>query len=154
MELFIYLAEFPFVICKECRFGCVADEIATHLQVQHSYIKSEVRKTISTAVQSTPGIVHKRAELAGFVFPEPTTAAIPYIQEVKSDGLRCRECPYVNRRAKHMKDYCRQEHGWQNLQKRGRLGIGPAEHTLPWIEGVCCQRFFLSQQASGWFEVG
>ncbi|KAK3933609.1 hypothetical protein QBC46DRAFT_359552 [Diplogelasinospora grovesii] len=51
-----------------------------------------------------------------------------------------------------MRDHCQKEHGWQNPRKRGRP-TGKTSEALPWIEGVRCQRFFPSRQASGWFEV-
>ena len=52
-----------------------------------------------------------------------------------------------------MRDHCKQVHMWQNPRRKGRPSK-EATGTEPWIEGVRCQRFFPSRQASGWFEVG
>ncbi|KAH8902787.1 hypothetical protein BR93DRAFT_886442 [Coniochaeta sp. PMI_546] len=46
MEPFVYLVEYPFVICIQCKFGYVTDEVSTYLRVRYSYIKPKVRKII------------------------------------------------------------------------------------------------------------
>ncbi|MDB5910917.1 MAG: hypothetical protein JWP34_5031, partial [Massilia sp.] len=125
----------------------------THLRVRHSHLKPEERRSITTAVGSVDGLLQKRAELVDFAFPEPATAPIPYLDDPQPDGLQCRECRYISRQLRNIQQHCRERHGWQNPNKRGRP-TGKASEPVPWVEGVQCQRFFPSRQASGWFEVG
>ncbi|KAK4118462.1 hypothetical protein N657DRAFT_583588, partial [Parathielavia appendiculata] len=153
---FVRLPEYPFVICKECRFACIADEVASHLNRHHRPIGSKERTEIGRAVREIPGIIHNQAQLRRFVYPPPTTEAIPFIAPPQADGLRCDTCSYIARTPQRIQAHCRERHGWRNDWQRGGNVAKRAkqERRLPWTAGIRCQRFFPSRAGSGWFEVG
>ncbi|KJZ69024.1 hypothetical protein HIM_11583 [Hirsutella minnesotensis 3608] len=156
MDPFVYLPQFPFVICKSCQFACVGREVNRHLRERHPSVPASERSRIVQAVQAVPGVIQDQRGLREFQFPAPDIEAIPYIQPPKEDGLRCNQCGFVTRAWRWMRDHCRNTHGWQNPWKRGgnvRLRAQEARE-VPWTTGVRCQRFFPKRAASGWFEVG
>jgi RecQ family ATP-dependent DNA helicase len=156
MEPFVYLPEYPVVICKTCEFACVADEVISHLRLQHVSIKPSERNKIAKLVKEIPGIVHNQAGLSGFQFPPATTAPILFIAAPKIDGLRCNDCGFVTRTLRGIQGHCREKHGWVNDWRKGGNVAKKAkqERGVPWTTGVRCQRFFRSRVASQWFEVG
>jgi hypothetical protein len=76
MEPFVHLRELNVVICKVCKFACVADEVGSHLCMRHRAIGLESRHTIEQDVGQIPGIVWSQAELSGFQLPGPDARAI------------------------------------------------------------------------------
>ncbi|KAF5704058.1 hypothetical protein FMUND_12724 [Fusarium mundagurra] len=52
MEPFIHVLELPFVICKVCKFGCVANEIPKHLKQKHTKIAADQIDEIIKAVDA------------------------------------------------------------------------------------------------------
>ena len=154
MEPFIYNSQYPFVFCQECKYACIAKEVSTHLASAHATIQPATRKAIAQEVQRIPHLIESQAQLAEYQLPD-RAPPIPYIQEPKSDGLRCRTCPYVAREVRVMQRHCKEHHGWVNDWARGgnikaRL---QEPRQLPWSSGVWCQRLFRSRAASSWFEV-
>lgn len=155
MEPFLYDDRYPFVFCQECRWACIAKEVETHLAKNHTTIQPSTRRAIAQRVQSIPGLIQDQAELAGYSLPDRVTP-IPYIEEPKRDGLRCRTCRYVTRRVRVIQQHCKEQHNWVNdWKKGGNIKAKKQEpRQLPWIEGVWCQRLFRSRVASSWFEAG
>ncbi|KAI3317262.1 hypothetical protein HD806DRAFT_492673 [Xylariaceae sp. AK1471] len=154
MEPFLYVPVYDTVVCTECRFACVADEVEAHLGAAGHAARTAVeRRTIAQAVQQMPGAFSNQAQLSGFRFPNPQCAANPLLQAPETDGLACRRCPYVSRQVRGIQEHCRTAHGWVNPRSRGRVLAGQATAELPWRTGVKCQRFFRTRAASGWFEV-
>ncbi|KAK4232748.1 hypothetical protein C8A03DRAFT_48457 [Achaetomium macrosporum] len=133
---FVHLPEYPFVICKECRFACVANEVPSHLRNHHDSVKAQERAQIARTVTDIPGIIHSQAQLRGFADPPATTEPTPFIAPPQANGLRCDTCGYIARRG-------------GNVVKRAKQ-----ERTLPWTAGIRCQRFFPTRAGSQWFEVG
>ncbi|KAH7129647.1 hypothetical protein B0J13DRAFT_645690 [Dactylonectria estremocensis] len=126
MDPFVYIPEFPIIICKIYKFGCVANEVRSYIQRKHIAIPEEKANTII-----------KTAGLSDFPFPLPTINPIPYIEPPETNGLRCHTCDYIVR------------------SKRGNIKKKLKEQRVfPWREGLYYQRFFKSRQASRWFEVG
>jgi rubredoxin len=71
MEPFIYLADYPVVICKLCRFGYVADEAENHMRGQHNISIAERRKikqvfAISVSIPDSRARPVCRASKAGW----------------------------------------------------------------------------------------
>ncbi|PON20110.1 hypothetical protein TGAM01_v211033 [Trichoderma gamsii] len=157
MDPFVYLPEYPFVICSVCKFACVANEVAAHLQQQHIPATAAEVRRISDVVKAIPGIIKTQEELRQWSVPPPTTPPIPIIPPPEPDGLGCNECPYVARTPKTIRAHYRNKHEWVNDRGPGRwakkLGA-EKERAVPWRTGVQCQRFFPSRVASSWFEVG
>ncbi|KAM7213331.1 Protein of unknown function (DUF3505) domain containing protein, partial [Rhypophila decipiens] len=156
MEPFVKLPEYPFVICKTCRYGCVANEVAMHLRKQHHEIKPSERSRIVKLVEEIPGIIPNKAGLSRFQFPPATTEPIPFIAAPEIDGIRCDECGFVIRTIRGIQGHCREEHGWENDWKRGGNVAKRArqERALLWTTGIHCQRFFLSRAAAVPIRVG
>lgn len=111
---FVYLPEYPFVICKACCFACIADEVTSHLRNHHISICPQERTRIATRVKDIPEIIHDQASLREFLRPPATIDVIPFIKPPKTDGLRCNECGFITRTPQGIQRYCRKEHGWEN----------------------------------------
>lgn len=148
--------QFRVVICLECHFACVGQEIATHLHhADHVKRSLRQRQNIASAIQKLP-ILQTQSDLQGFSFPLPTDVAHPQLQEPKNDGLACRSCGYISRHIQQMQSHQRTDHGWINPRDRGRSSVASTlldQQPLPWRTNVACQRFFRSRAASHWFEV-
>ncbi|KAL2104719.1 hypothetical protein VUR80DRAFT_9775 [Thermomyces stellatus] len=168
LEPLAYLQQFRLVVCKECRFACVADEVATHLRTRHKDLSPAVRRRIAEASAQLPSVIRTQAQLTGLQLPRPNSLPVPLIHPPKSDGLRCLECSYIARQTKRMKEHLRKAHGWRNPQGTGRPSVrirgtggrsggscsgDEGDREQPWVEGVHCQRFFLSRAGSSWFEL-
>ncbi|KAL9560637.1 hypothetical protein ACKAV7_015200 [Fusarium commune] len=153
MEPFVYLPEFPVIICKSCQFACVAKEADSHLRVQHSMPAAE-RHIIIQAIQAIPNIIQDQAGLQAFPFPPPTTKPIPFIAPPVS-RIACDECPYNIKAIKDIQKHYKEKHKWVNDRRRGRSSreIEARERQVPWRTGIQCQRFFPGRAASRWFEV-
>src|SRR3569833_2820161 len=156
MEPFVYLADFPFIICKLSKIACVANEISTHLLLFLVVFFFCLCYTIVQAIDTIPGIIRDQSGLRRFQFPPPTIDPIPFIAPPEEDGLRCNECGYVTRTVQWIQRHCREEHGWQNPWKKGGnvKSRSKQARVLPWTTGVRCQRFFRSRAGYRWFEVG
>lgn len=157
MDPFDYLERYRVVVCKKCKFACVANEVTTHLRTRHKDITPTERSRISADILQIPHILRVQAELAHFQFPLPVTNPLPFLQTPRTDGLMCRRCPYIACQLQKIQAHCREKHQWRNTVCRGRLKSNDRKHPiseLPWRENVLCQRFFPSRAASGWFEVG
>ncbi|KAK3896635.1 hypothetical protein C8A05DRAFT_20434 [Staphylotrichum tortipilum] len=156
MEPFVYMPEYPFVVCTECQFACVAAEVPSHLRTKHRHIQATERSRIAKIVDNIPGITRRQDQLRSFRFPAPTAAPVRFIAAPVSDGIRCDSCGFVVRTITGMRQHCREEHGWVSDWAKGGNVVKRAkeERAVPWTTGVRCQRFFRSRAASGWFEVG
>lgn len=160
MDPFIHLPEYRIAVCKKCHFGCVSEEVVTHLRVRHRDMTPAERRGVSAMIKRIPRIIRNQAELSEIQLPPPTIDPIPLLAPPQTDGLRCRKCPYVVRQVQSIQAHCSEKHGWQNPRNKGRptdsnsgrnLGAIP---ELPWVQGVHCQRFFPTRAGSSWFEVG
>ena len=155
MEPFVYIDDYLLLVCTECQFACLGDEITTHLRTRHRDIGPEQRQQITKAVQQIPQLLHRQADLASLQYPKPEGPAIAQLATPQTDGFGCQQCPYVARQVRRMQEHCRTTHGWQNDWVKGgdtkrRAGF---QRAFPWREGVQCQRWFRSRAGSHWFEV-
>src|SRR5690242_12865342 len=106
MEPFVYDNRYPFVFCQQCKWACIVKEIGTHLAGFHATIQPTTRKAIIEEIQRIPGLIGNQTQLAKYQLPDQVPP-IPYIQEPKSDGLRCRTCRYVTREVRVMQRHCK-----------------------------------------------
>ncbi len=154
IEPFTYLTEYRTIVCKTCRFGCVAQEAATHLKRHHDTIDVGERNRIAQAVKAIPSVLQRQADLVDFQFPAPTSELVPFIAPPQMDGIKCKSCPFVARQRQRIQEHCRRAHGWENPERRGRVARHRKQPPdVPWVTGIRCQRFFPTRIASGWFEV-
>lgn len=152
---FVHLPAFSLVVCQECHYACVADEVGRHLKRQiHSGISKSRAREIKDGIKELHD-VHKthNDDMHNFRFPPPETEPIPYILPPESNGYACNVCPYVVRSKQGIKRHYKRAHGWKNDQRLGRPGKNDPRTLRPWREGVRCQRFFLNRQGCQWFEV-
>jgi len=87
MKLFVYLAEFPFVICKSYKIAYVANEILIHLKKQYAAISTSQRYAIVQTIDTIPEIIRDQSKLRYFQFPPPIIDSILFIAPPKNDGL-------------------------------------------------------------------
>lgn len=154
MDPFVHLPRYSIVVCKTCGFGCVADEVATHLQQRHRDLTLVERRAVEQAVHRLPNLIQRQDDLCRLENPPPGIDPIPYLATPKTDGLKCWHCTFVSRQVQTMQAHCRDRHGWQNPRAKGRPPRAYPAAVLPWKENVPCQRFFPSRAGSRWFEVG
>ncbi|KAH7199165.1 hypothetical protein BKA60DRAFT_411898, partial [Fusarium oxysporum] len=152
---FVLLPQYKILICQVCQFGCVADEVATHLRTRHHDINAESRRKLAEIIQKLPHILQNQSQLDQLQYPPPTIEPIVCLGAPKRDGLRCRTCGTILRQVQKIQAHCAKKHQWINPRCKGRPSTGcpmpPAE--LPWIAGISCQRFFPSRSGNKWFEV-
>lgn len=155
IEPFHWLPAYKVIICKKCRFACVANEVETHLSSRNHGIVATERRAIAASVQALPDIHRTQQDLDQFRYPDAACAENPLLQPAENDGLACNECPYVCRRVRWIQEHCRTTHGWANPRSRGRVRASDETKipSVPWRAGVRCQRFFRTRVASGWFEI-
>jgi hypothetical protein len=109
MNLFVYLPEYHVVVCtgKECRHAVLPIYIDSHLSSPHYSYNTEQYKQVVQEVQQVPGLIQDRRELQWFVFPEPSSPAIPELRTVQQDGLKYRTCRYICCNQVKIQDYCK-----------------------------------------------
>ncbi|KAJ0129663.1 hypothetical protein HZ326_27239 [Fusarium oxysporum f. sp. albedinis] len=78
---FILLPQYKILICQVCQFGCVADEVATHLRTRHHDINAESRRKLAEIIQKLPHILQNQSQLDQLQYPPPTIE--PYIPIVR-----------------------------------------------------------------------
>lgn len=106
---FVYLYDYPFPVCRVCKYICVAEESLSHLLGQHGAIVSKKSaKRISRAIRAIPEVIQNQKELRIWTPPPPTTSCIPAIAEPKKDGLACQSCQYVVREERRIKKHYRE----------------------------------------------
>ena len=79
IEPFVHMLEYPFVVCTECRFACVAGEVPSHLRTKHCHIQASERSRIARIVDSIPGITQQQDKLRSFQFLAPIAAPVQFI---------------------------------------------------------------------------
>ena len=156
MHSFIYLSTYRIVVCKECKYGVVANAVYTHLAgKKHGDVPKEERRRIADEINRIPGIIQTEKQLKEFQFPKANSPAIAELQPAKTDGMKCRRCLYISRHRPAIQTHCKEKHGWSNPQNKGRVQATDQrpKPEKPWVSGVHCQRFFGQGAGSGWFEV-
>jgi Orsellinic acid/F9775 biosynthesis cluster protein D len=141
MEPFVHVPECPFVICKRCKIGLVANEVINHVK-RHADISCQRGSAIDQMAKDMPDIAKDQAGLQQWKLPAPDIDPIPYIEPPVQDGLGCNACPYVVRDVRQMQRHCRIEHGWVNDWKKGGNVAQRARRVrppCPWRTGVRCQ---------------
>lgn len=160
---FTFLDAYKTLICRECAFAVLVNEVSTHLLKRHRAITAADRRDLVKKAAELQDAKRSQADLQAFVFPFPTITCVPYLAAPKKDGLKCSKCAYIARQVQKIQEHCKTKYKWENMQRPGRPELKRKmttqnelgkKHEVPWVEGVSCQRFFPSRNASGWFEVG
>jgi len=90
MEPFIILAAYGILVCKTCKWACVAREILIYLRTYYKRLPVPQRLAITQAVLRTPGLYKSQRDLELFQLPQQAVQAIPELEGPYSDGLRCK----------------------------------------------------------------
>ena len=90
MEPFTILAPYGILVCKDCKWACLAREIPTHLRTYHKRLPAPQRTAIAQAVLRTPGLYKSQKDLKLFQLPQQAVQAIPELEGPYTDGLRCK----------------------------------------------------------------
>ncbi|KAF4981747.1 hypothetical protein FDECE_17640 [Fusarium decemcellulare] len=155
---FVHLAQWNLMACIACKCAILATEAKSHLLLprhNHTFSISE-RKKIVGEIMAVPGLVQDQDEMQLWENPPPDADPIPYIKPPRRDGLGCNECAYVVRNLQGIQAHYRAQHGWVNDWKRGGNVYSRARQgrpSMPWREGVICQRLCHWGYGSRWFEV-
>ncbi|KAI0844150.1 hypothetical protein F5Y00DRAFT_249450 [Daldinia vernicosa] len=156
IEPFIHLPQYRVVICQECGYACVGEEIVSHFKRPiHQGLSKQRKKEISDAILAMPDVYQTKDEIETLPipFPPPETPAIPYLLPPQTDGLRCGACSYIVCTKGRMQAHCMKAHQWKNDRGRGRQAKGASYAPEPWTTGVRCQRLFMSGPGNRYFEV-
>lgn len=142
MEPFIKLPQYPFPICKECGFACIANEVFAHLKRHHGTMKASTRKQIDQVIRDIHGIIKTQEQLRQYPLPVAAVDPVPFIAAPKDDGLKCTYCIFICRTT-NMRRHQREKHGLISDMPRGGNVKREANRprALPWTAGVYCQRF-------------
>ena len=125
---FILLLEYKLLVCQLCQFGCVADEVATHLRTRHDDIDPESRRKLVETIQKLPHVLRNQSQLDQLQYPPPTIEPIACLGAPKPDGLKCRACGLILRQVQKIQAHCSKAHQWVNLRRRGRPSKGCPMH--------------------------
>jgi hypothetical protein len=89
MEPFMHIPNCPFVICKRCKIGLVANEVGKHIAKRHGDISRQQARSIRQAAKEWLGIAYDQAGLRQWAWPAPDKEAVPHIEAPVEDGLGC-----------------------------------------------------------------
>ncbi len=102
----------------------MAAHLESHLLSKHAYLTAKTRKEIIQTVQQEIQALAEREE--DVIYPKPKSEPVPHLT-VWQDRLRCTAdkpnstpCSYICHILKNIQKHCRDQHGWVNMQKRGR----------------------------------
>ena len=142
------MEEFKIIVCRECRFAIVPDQVAQHMKNHHPSHPSRSRPVLQKAIERLQDIAHRSQDVK---YPPPDHRSIPGLPIYK-DGLKCTYtnpsnstiCGYICQSESAMKLHCRGRHGWKSSKTRG--GSKKQRMTTRtneiWEKGVWNQRFF------------
>ena len=97
MYSFIYLSAYRVVICKECKYGVVTEEIYTYLtNKNHPDVSINERRRITNEICRIPGIIKTEQQLKEFRFPKASSLAILELKVSRVDRIKYRLCLYIS----------------------------------------------------------
>jgi hypothetical protein len=136
---FVYDAVYPFLFCRLCKYAVLVPSTSDHLKDMHKDLPNRQRKVVRMATAQLQNMYVRQEEVEQFRLPSPSDAAIPYLRQPETDGIRCGECGWITRSTQRKRAHSRETH-----QGSGRLR---------WMSNVRCQQLFAKGPRSGWFEV-
>jgi hypothetical protein len=112
---FIYFKSYRVLVCQTCHYGCVADEVPTHLRSRHKSMTPAARRQLAEIIDKLPGIIKNQSQLAAeFQFPPPTIPPIPELDPPQPDGRGCTICQLVFRDDQKIQQHYTTQHFWTN----------------------------------------
>lgn len=157
-RIFLSYDEYRIIVCTICQFAVVPSQIDQHLKKHHSRLTHQQRRNVAQEVQSLPQLALVESDV---IYPRPDHPPINTLP-VFFDGLKCtgklqdgNTCQYMCRTITGIQKHCKDEHGWVNVQKRGRDARGKQCHSENrlWKCNRACQRFFKVGKWQRYFEI-
>lgn len=146
------------LICTVCHFAVVSTQVGQHLRQHHKRVTQKERREITTRIQDFNNLAQIESEV---IHTESNSAPVDGLP-IFFDGFRClatseqgQACQYVCQTLYGIKEHCKREHSWINVQKRGgnaRLKQPQPANKL-WRHDCACQRFFKVGLWQRYFEV-
>ena len=97
MNPFIHLPNYRVIVCAgpRCKYVVLPIHVDSHLgDARHNYSK-EQREQVIQEISQINGLIQDNRGLVSFKFPNLDSLAIPELRTAMSDGLQCRQCPYI-----------------------------------------------------------
>ncbi|KAK4551753.1 hypothetical protein LTR86_010946, partial [Recurvomyces mirabilis] len=150
-DVFVHRPEFGIIICQQCEYAVVPQQVNRHVKDHHPFISKQQRIAIAQSIQALPDVAQIHQDVTYPSADEVPIAALP----VYHDGLQCRECSYVCRHVRRMQEHYKVQHRWVNHQRRGGQAKQKQKHSRNsvWNIRIPCQRFFEYRQWQRLFAV-
>lgn len=144
-RIFAYLPEYHVAICKTHQHAVLKSQLLGHLDSKHKELTRTTRLQLISVAEAHTAWAEDETQVS---FPPYEGEPIPYLPILR-DAFMCtaarptnEACGHINVRLKHIQEHCRENHGWENTRKRGRIGKGEVvEQQVMWIGGITCQKF-------------
>ena len=157
MNPFLHLPNFRVIVCSgpRCKYAILPIHVDSHLSDPRHNYNPEQREQVIQEISQINKLIQDPRGLESFQFPKPNSPAIPELRAAMSDGLQCKQCPYICRNERKMQGHCKDVHDWVNVQGKGRPSYKKRQSKpeRPWISGVHCQQFFKQGSKKQLFEV-
>ena len=122
-QVFQHLPEYRIIVCQKCAFAVVPVQIPRHLGDHHHRIAEETRHSIIEICRNLNDVAQCVEDVRYPRSGEAPIAGFP----VYSNGMRCTaeeggvQCAYIcrGRTPFGIQKHCKEQHGWENRQKRG-----------------------------------
>lgn len=156
-KYFQHSSEWQIVICKACRYAVWTSQVEGRLRNKQHRMSQRQASAVEDEVRQWPGVIHFPSD---FEVPHFVNIAIDGIA-LWDDGWKCEwsdgKCRYVCRSGGSIKAHWRKVHGFSVGHNRGGSGLLRREdierETSQHRRRVQCQRFFVHQEHSQFFEV-
>lgn len=146
------------IVCNKCQVAVIPAQVEEHLRKQHSRLSRQERHDIAERFYSFRNIALVESDVIYPKSSEPPLDALP----IYFDGLKCtgsdaqgQPCLYICRTPCGIQQHCKEEHDWENKQKRGGDVRAKQTHSANklWECNKACQRFFKRGKWQRYFEV-
>jgi hypothetical protein len=157
-SLFTAYPQYHVVICNKCQIAVIPAQVEEHLRKQHSRLSRQERCDIAKRYHCLSDVALVESEVK---YPKPGQPPLDTLP-IYFDGLKCigvdaqgQRCQYICRTPCGIQKHCKEEHNWENKQKRGGDVRAKQTHSPNkfWECNQACQRFFKRGKWQRYFEV-
>jgi hypothetical protein len=151
-DIFEYLQANRIAICKSHQQGVVRSQLKAHLDRKHQEYVWQTRQEIVEAVQKEASLQQWASDVEQIVYPTPESDPLPHLP-IYSDGLRCKQCGYINRSVKRIQEHCRTQERCRSQHKQTNALAGSLSDTQRTWTTVSCQKFHSTNKLGRLFQV-